>query len=290
MDSGQVLDAIVEWAERNELIRAVILEGSRATPDTVLDHFSDYDVAFVVTDLTPFVQHEEWEAWFGEPVIHWGDRQLDDGVERWMRLVVYGDGTRIDYCFWSISAFARITEQRPLPTILDSGYTVLLDKDGVAAGLPQPTYRAHVPVEPREDEFLILLDDFWLDAAYVAKSLLRRELLPAKYGFSLLTLGHLRRLFEWRIEIDRRWAWPPGRHGRGLQRAVPKSRWQRLEQTLVGADLAENWHALWAALELHRELAVEIAGLLGFSYPHDRDAKAVSYLRLLYGAQSAGAP
>lgn len=288
MDSDQVLDRIVEWGQRNELIRAVILEGSRATQDMDPDRFSDYDVAFVVTDVGPFIDRHDWEAWFGEPAIHWGDRQLDDGVERWMRLVVYGDGTRIDYCFWSTSAFAQVKEQQPLPAILDSGYRVLLDKDGIAEALPSPTYRAHVPAAPTEAEFLILLDDFWLDAAYVAKSLARGELLPAKYGFSLLAFSHLRRLLEWSVEIDRGWAWRPGRHGRGLQRAVSPGRWQRLEQTFAGADLEDNWRSLWTAFDLHRELVVEVAELLGFTYPHDRDAGALSYLQRLYEARNAG--
>jgi aminoglycoside 6-adenylyltransferase len=280
-DPGYVLERIVGWAGENSLVRAVIIEGSRADRDATPDRFSDYDLAIVVTDPTPFVESHEWESWFGEPLIHWGDRQIDQDIERTMRLVIYGDGTRIDYCIWTPGALMRMKELGRLPAILDTGYRVLLDKDGITADLPIPTYTAHIPSMPDEAEFIRYLDDFWIDAAYVAKSLARRELLPSKYGLSLVTLGHLRRLLEWQVEIEHAWSLRVGRHGRRLREFVRPDWWHRLEATLVGAEAAENWAALWNAVGLHHELAVEVAGALGFLYPHERDARVMVYLRSL---------
>lgn len=279
-NASQVLDRIVGWARDNDLIRAVILEGSRANPSSVVDAFSDYDVAFVVSDRTPFVQSDAWQAWYGERMVSWGDNVADAGIERTMRLVLYADGTRIDYCIWTPEALTTIKERGRLPAILDTGYRVLFDKDGITGGLRSATTAVHIPRKPDEATFLEYVDDFWIDAAYVAKNLCRDQLLPTKYGLNtMIGHGHLRRLFDWRMEIEHDWKLPAGRHGRSLRNFTPESYWRRLESLFVGAGHAENWDALSAALDLHRQLATEVAGALGFNYPHERDKAVTAYLQ-----------
>jgi aminoglycoside 6-adenylyltransferase len=279
--ADDVLDRLTAWAAADPNIRALILEGSRANPRSRIDAYSDYDVAIVVADRAPFDESDAWERWLGEPLIHWGDSGDDDGIVRTMRLVIYESGTRIDYCILTPDALARMKALGRLPPIFDTGYRVLLDKDGITAGLPAATHDTHVPRPPDAAEFARWIDDFWIDAAYVAKSLCRGERLPAKHGLSLLVLWHLRRLLEWRAAVDDGWTLPAGRHGRGLQARVSPERWKQLEATFSGADVAADWRALWQALDLHRELAGEVASALGFDYPHQRDAGVTSYLRAL---------
>jgi hypothetical protein len=40
-----------------------------------------------------------------------------------------------------------------------------------------------------------------------------------------MKLGALRRLLEWRVEIDHDWSVKPGRFGRGLERSLPADSW-----------------------------------------------------------------
>jgi aminoglycoside 6-adenylyltransferase len=55
-----MLDLILGTARQDVRIRAVILNGSRANPNVTPDRFQDFDIVYVVTDLTPFVEDPAW--------------------------------------------------------------------------------------------------------------------------------------------------------------------------------------------------------------------------------------
>jgi aminoglycoside 6-adenylyltransferase len=50
-----LLRRLVAFAEGDENVRAVLLEGSRADPDGAIDEWSDYDVAFVTRSNEPYL-------------------------------------------------------------------------------------------------------------------------------------------------------------------------------------------------------------------------------------------
>jgi aminoglycoside 6-adenylyltransferase len=278
---ADALDRVVAWATTNDDIRALILEGSRANPYATPDAYSDYDIALIVRDPAAFADSHDWESWYGEPLVHWHESGQPEDRLRTMRLVIYEDGTRIDYCIWPREAIDRMTAAGALPPILDSGYRVLVDKDGITEGLPPATHDPHLLRPPDEREFANYVDDFWIDAAYVAKSLARGELLPAQMALSSIAIGHMRRLLEWRAAIDAGWTLRPRAYGRGLRALVPPQRWARLEALFPGADPDACWDALGLALDLHREIAAEVGDALGYAYPYERDARVGAYLRSL---------
>lgn len=283
MDNGNKDDAvigrIVAWAAGNELIRAVLLEGSRGDPSATIDEFSDYDIAVVVSDLAPFTESLTWIEWFGDPIVHWGDRRLIDDIDFRMRLVMYEGGMRIDYCVWTPAALQTMVAHGRVPAILDTGYRVLLDKDGITKELPPATHTAHIPPRPAETEFLALVNDFWWETLYVAKNLRRDELFPARWSLDTEMKSHmLRRMLEWRAEIDGDWSIRPGNLGRGLKRLLPADLWREIEQTFAAAGEREGWAALWATIHVFRRVAMEVADALGFDYPDDLDRRVTAYL------------
>jgi Streptomycin adenylyltransferase len=68
----EVLDHLAKWAAEQELVRALVLESSRANGAT-LDIFSDFDVLLVVTDPCPFVESDAWLADFAPPLVMFRD-------------------------------------------------------------------------------------------------------------------------------------------------------------------------------------------------------------------------
>lgn len=285
-----VIGRIVAWATGNELIRAVLLEGSRSDPSAAIDEFSDYDIAIVVADRTPFVESLKWIEWFGEPIVHWGDRRLIDGIEYNARLVMYEGGTRIDYQVWQPEAIHMMVARGRVPAILDTGYRVLLDKDGLTNKLPPATYAAHIPPRPDEAAFLALVNDFWWETLYVAKNLRRDELFPARWSLDTeMKHDMLRRMLEWRVEIARNWSIRPGNLGRGLKRVLPADLWHEIEQTFAGAAPDASWAALWATIRVFRRVAAEVADALGFDYPDDVDRRVTTYLASMHPADRDGA-
>ncbi len=65
----QVYDTILGFAEADERIRVVTLEGSRTNVNIPPDDFQDYDITFFVTDMQSFTADDEWLNVFGERFI-----------------------------------------------------------------------------------------------------------------------------------------------------------------------------------------------------------------------------
>ena len=120
----EILDLIIEIANNDERIRAVLMDGSRADPDVKKDKFQDYDIKYFVKDITPFYNNTEWvKKHFGDPIIMQLPENMDlippsgDGHFCW--LMIFEDGIRIDL---SIEFEHYIDDGEPV--------VLLLDKDG----------------------------------------------------------------------------------------------------------------------------------------------------------------
>lgn len=276
-----ILARVVKWAEAAPSIRAVFLTSSRANPHATVDPFSDYDIILVVADILPFFENRTWLAEFGDVLVVYRDPIKEHlGCPQFAYITQYEDRTKIDFTLWPVALLERVAAEKKLPEELDVGYSVLLDKDQLTAQLQPPSYQAHIPSRPTEAEFQTLVEDFFHESTYVAKHLWRGDLLPLKYNLDhAMKQVNLRRMLEWRIEIDHHWSLKPGDYGKSLKKLVSPSVWEKLEQTYVGPGLEDNWNALFDTISLFREIAEEVAGLLGFQYPNQLDEKVVAYLQ-----------
>jgi hypothetical protein len=132
-------------------------------------------------------------------MVRWGDQSELLGLVTYFRGVVYQDYVKIDYSIWPVELLERITIEALLPDQLDVGYQVLLDKDQQTAGWKQPSYRAHIPARPTEEEYQALVEEFWWSTTYVARSLWRDDLVFAKWALDQdLKLETLRRMWATR--------------------------------------------------------------------------------------------
>ena len=176
-----MIEKLTGWAKTKPDIRAAILTSSRANPHAAIDVFSDFDVILVVTELSAFLPTDDWLHQFGDPLTIFRDKPSTMyGVEKCSRLVLFTSGEKIDFTLWPTSILKAVLERENLPEVLDVGYKVLLDKDGLTRGLREPTFMAHIPERPTEVEFTDLVEEFWWESTYVAKHLWRDDLLPAK--------------------------------------------------------------------------------------------------------------
>jgi len=271
-DERAVLDRILHWGGRDEAVRLLVLTSSRARSDETVDLLSDYDVVVASTDLAAF----DPAAAYGPPLARWGDEHLVHGVTTLFRGVVYEDGVKIDWTLWPAEVPALVAGHG-LTDDLDVGYRVLLDKDGAAAEWPEAAYRAHVPAQPTEAEYLALVEEFWWSSTYVAKALWRGEHLFADFVLAVdLRHGVLRRLLEWLVEVEHGWMLRPGAYGRGLEKLLPDDDARELAATYEGAAGAE---AFERTVVLFRRAARAVADGLGFAYPQRVDDLASEHLR-----------
>jgi aminoglycoside 6-adenylyltransferase len=278
-DETEVLEWLVAWGKADASVRAMILTSSRARPDGGTDALSDYDVIVAVRDASAFAANTAWASEFGKPLVRWDDESELYGETTYFRGVIYSGGAKIDYTVWPDALLERVSAEPGLPDDLDVGYRVLLDKDGKTSRWLPPTYRAHIPARPTEAQYAALVEEFWWDTTYVAKSLWRGETFFAKFMLDYETKNvALRRLLEWRIELDHDWSLRPGAYGRGLERLVPAPVWAELASTYVGTEVDENWAALLRAAALFRRVATEVGDALSYRYPQEVDDGARAYL------------
>jgi aminoglycoside 6-adenylyltransferase len=273
---------ISAWARARSPIRAALLTSTRAIPNAPVDRLSDYDVILVVQDIQPFVTDRTWLNDFGEVLVaYWDPIHADPvfGIEKCSNVTQYADGLKIDFGLWPVVLFEQIVTAPALPTELDAGYQVLLDKDHLTTHLHPPTFTGYAPKPPTDTIYQTLINDFLSDASYVAKCLWRDDLLPAKWCLDTdMKHLYLRQMLEWRMAMDHNWSVSVGSLGKGLKKRVPSDIWTALEQTYVGAGIADNWEALAHTMALFRRVAVEVGTHLGYTYPDALHQRVRAYV------------
>lgn len=280
-EEPEVLEKLVAWGAAHPAIRAVILTSSRARSDGSADLLADYDIILAVTDADQFGRDDAWVSAYGRPMVRDGDQGDLYSLTTYWRGVVYEDGVKIDYSAWPSALLERIATEGALPDKLDVGYRVLLDKDRRTAAWQPSSYQAHIPAKPAVAEYRALVEAFWWSATYVARSLWRDELVFARWCLDQeIKILLVRRLLEWRIELDHGWSVRPGVNGRGLKRWLPAEIWSDFANTYVGPDIEDNWIALFHLAALFRRVAAEVGTALGYPYPQPLDDRVSAYWRL----------
>ena len=289
-----IIPTLIQWATARSTIRAALLTSTRAIPDASIDALSDYDVILIVQDIHPYVADRTWLNDFGDVlIVYWDPIHPDSvfGIEQCGNVTQYADGLKIDFTLWSVALLQQIVAAPVLPAELDAGYRVLVDKDRLTAPMRLPTFTAYVPVPPSLETYQTLINDFLSDAPYVAKCLWRDELLPAKWCLDYdMKQIYLRQILEWCMEIDQRWSVPAGFLGKGLKKRLPPDIWDQVEQTYVGARVAENWEALARTMALFRQVAVKVGEHLGYAYPDDLHQRVSAYIEQIKQMERSIAP
>ena len=211
-----------------------------------------------------------WDAIQPDPVF---------GMDRCGNVIQYQDGLKIDFTLWPVELFRQIVAAPVLPAELDAGYRVLLDKDSLTIAMKAASGRCYVPSPPTLVDYTLWINDFLSDAPYVAKCLWRDELMPAKWCLDYdMKHIYLRRMLEWRVEIDHDCSLPVGSLGKGLKKRLPADIWKKLEQTYCGANLADNWKALLRTMELFRRVSIEVGNYFGYTYPDELHCRVIRYV------------
>jgi hypothetical protein len=169
------LGRLVAWAGQHDLIRASLLTSTRATNPAAVDLLSDYDVILYVTDIAPFGDRDHWLPALGTVLVRMSpiEARVFDELPGYSEGVIYDDGTKADFTIVHVELLRRIVVTSQLPAELDHGYRVLLDKDGIAAHLPPPTFRAYLPPKRAAQRYQDVVEEFWWETTYVAKYLWR---------------------------------------------------------------------------------------------------------------------
>lgn len=283
-----MIEKLIAWGESQELVRAMVLTSSRAIPDNpYTDQYSDYDLILALRDVGPFHASRDWLGAFGTVLAMYRDPMCEeDGLHCSGNVVQFEEGLKIDFSLWPVERLREVAGQDPLPEEFDAGYQVLLDKDGLTAGIRPPSYRGYTPQPPTEARYHEEIENFFLCATYVAKYLLRDDVMAAKFLLDgEMKHENLRPLLEWLIEIEHDWKVKPGNYGRRMKKWLRADLWAALESTYAGAGIEENWQALYRLMDLMHIVGVELGEKLGFVYPESIEQRMRIYLAKLKNGQ-----
>lgn len=282
----EMYDLILEYALRDERVRGVILNGSRADPEAPPDHLRDFDVVYLVTDITPY-KEGDISAAFGEILVMqrsdeselFGDHLPEEAAY----LMQFRDGNRIDL------TVAKLENYRGY-CFDDRLSIVLLDKDGFLPELPPPSAVTHSVAKPSRRLFEECRVEFWWTAPYVSKALCRERLLLAQHLLEECTRPMLRLMAAWLIGAEHGFPVSPGKGGDGLSPYLSPSFWERYLETYAPCQKEALWDALFTACGLFSDLTALAAKKLGFSYDDRLDREVPGFLEEVQPAIAALPP
>jgi aminoglycoside 6-adenylyltransferase len=271
---SEVLDCILQTAEEDPRIRAVIMNGSRANPRAARDPFQDFDIVYFVTEVAPFFEDRQWIQRFGELMI----LQLPETMrepptaveEGFAYLMQFQDGHRIDLGIFPLSAIEAKTK--------DSLTVVLMDKDHVLPDLPAPSEMSYLPRPPTPKQYADCCNEFWWMSPYAAKGLWRGQIIYAHQILDGVLREQLLKMLVWLTGTRTDFKANPGYQGKHLQEYLASPEWRLLVDTYADANPDNLWRALLAMGELFRIAANAVGDTLGLEYPGGDDERVTSYL------------
>jgi len=271
----EMLDLIINTAKNDDRIRAVIMKGSRANPNSPRDIFQDFDIIYIVTDVTSFKYDYNWIKRFGELIIMQMPEDIQDppssNNDGFTYLLQFTDGNRMDL---GISPIAKLSELE-----MDSLSLVLLDKDGIIEPLAPPSESDYLPSPPTSKAFSDCCNEFWWVCPYVAKGLWREEITYAKHMFDCVVREQLMKMIMWYMGVKTQFLSSPGKAGRHLKKYLEPELWDMLQKTYSDASHDNTWEALYTMCSLFRMAAIHVAEHFGFDYPHGDDEKVSAHLK-----------
>ena len=273
------LRTIIEWSEKNEDVRVLLLTSSLVNPLALVDEFSDLDIEFVFEDNTNYISDKSWTLKFGNPIAMIEEDESCFNHKHAMKMLLYEDGVKVDFKLYSKSKFIKETQEKELPEDWDIGYKILIDKDGITKQMLKPTYQISIIKKPSEKEFQNLINDFWWDTTYVAKCLVRDEIFYAKFmPETVIRTEYLIPLIEWHIASEHNWNITTNKYGRLFKKYLNQEMWAKTEQTFSGSDIKENWTALFSMTDLVSEIGTELSKKLEYKYPDKLENDIRKYL------------
>ena len=272
----QMMDLILGFARRDDRVRAVWLNGSRANPKAPRDQYQDFDIVYAVTDMQPFIDDPGWVDVFGERVImQTRADQLDSSppYEDWFNFMMQLlDGNRIDLTLVPVS---RMEEA----LLSDRLCRLLLDKDGTLPALPPPSDEDYWVKPPDEREFNCTCNEFLWVATYVAKGVWRREMAYANAHLAQVVRPMLIKMVEWKIGVEHGFKVDTGKYGKYIERYLYSDQWQLFAASFAGGNYEDMMKGILSMAELFRSCGREVAEALGFTYPEEDDRRVNAYIR-----------
>lgn len=269
---------ILQLAENDQRIRAVILNGSRANPNVCPDQYQDFDIVFIVNDFNSFLNDRSWIKKLGKPIL----QQLPDEMElgkdvnqdnfSFAFLMIFEEDYRIDLTLFPADKFESHFKT-------DSLTVVWLDKDHRFEKLSKPSDKAYHIKKPTQQEFTEVCNEFWWTITNVAKGLKREEIIYAKDMLENVVRPMFWQLIEWNIGNEHEFQISLGKSGKFAKKLIPEPLYENILKTYSDSNIQNNWKALLLMITLFTNEQNKLGKALKFQINTTEAENSTKYIQ-----------
>ncbi len=274
-----LLNNFFTWANSEPAVRLAFIVGSRARNDHPADEWSDMDIIIAASDTDRLLKKTDWLKNIDEPKVVFNERTPTGDIER---RVLFECGLEIDFVVMSSDNAKAAANSDMVPSIIGRGVKIIVDKDGLAAGLKAPD--KYVPENhlPGLEEFLNTINDFWFHTVWTAKKLRRGELMQAKSCCDNYMKQLMANMLRWNAYCKNGVEYDTWHDYRFFEQWVEPAVLKAMKNAFAHYDEGDIWDALFITMGMFREVGRETAAMLKFDYPDDADDFASEYTKSLY--------
>ncbi len=258
---------IVEWAERQEDIRLVVLVGSRARQKHPASKYADLDLLIFTDKGDRYMEDKAWLNTFGKVFISIQGRTVGGDPEV---MTVYEGYQGVDFVFVPAELLGKLSEMEELPDIFLKGYSIWLDKEAVGKKIDEKLTSGQARIKsfppPSQSEYEHTVDSFLFSAYYVGRVYYQGDLWLAKARQSELNYVVLK-MMEWHARVKKGWALEVWHMGKYLQEWADGDIVAKVPGLFSDYDKQRSFTALLNAVDAFEQMASEVAQSLG--YRHD---------------------
>lgn len=269
---GDIRARLLETAQADQQLRAVIVIGSGARQDVPADEFSDLDVIIATQEPDAWLYGDKPHQ-LGDIRISFTEPTLGGGVERRM---LYDGSLDVDLLVFTPEQLLNAIHTGEAGWVMNRGYTVLHDRMNVTPLLERLIPRKATCNPMGEGEFVNLVNDFFFHAVWTDKKLRRGEVWTAKMCLD----AYLKRLLLRVLELARCGETDVWHDGRFLDRWAGEETVEALRGCFAHYEKGDMARALLETVQLFVRVGQEAARKHGYAWPDGAEA----YARALLGA------
>lgn len=277
--SSEMFTLFMRIANADERIRVMTLEGSRVNPNVTPDVWQDYDITFLVTDVESFKQSDEWLEEFGNMIFMQKPEAMElfppDFPDEWFSyLMLFSDGIKIDLTLVPYTNMNQYFAQDPL-------IRILLDKDGTCPQLSKPSDARFWVQKPCMAFIHDCANEFFFVCTYIAKGLLRNELLFANWMFEQNLRVELLRMLGYLAGVRNGFPLNTGKYNKRLLQFLTDIERDKLFETYILENTIAVWNALYTAMNLFENSMIEVCESLSFDCPNNYMINIKEYIETI---------
>lgn len=271
----EMYDLVLNYAENNNHIRAVILNGSRANPNVKIDRYQDFDIVYIVDDLRLFTDNHDWINVFGKRLMLQMPEAMrnpsNNGHFNWMML--FDDFNRLDLTLVPKDRLDLVTN--------DSLTEVLMDKDNLLPNFEESNDSDYHVQLPSELYYFSCCNNFWWCMQNVAKAIVRDEIPHAMLMYHQVVRSELHDMINWYIAAQYNESVSAGKMGKYFKNYLSDKLYDQYLKTYSDTDKNNMWYSLFECCDLFSELSKTVAFKCNYTYIETDEINMRKYLNEL---------